>query len=170
MVIDTKKRELKYYIFLAFLALSAFIFYHIRSKPDFFYGRVGEQIDSLFLLEITVSLFVLLILYRPTSFYYNSTDQVIIVRSKRLYLGQWLFKRTINLDLPKRKIRRVRIEKKFLRPYLSITINSKRSVKRTKSVDMMLLKKSERDIILADLISIASNQKGDEQYGRVVRK
>jgi hypothetical protein len=170
MVIDTKKRETKYYVFLGIFVLLAALFYHIRSKPDFFYGRYGELIDSLFLLEINIVLAILLILYRPSHFYYNDTDQVVIIRSKRIFLGNILFKRNINLDLPKRKIRRVRIEKKIFRPYLSITINSKRSVKRTRSIDMILLTKSEREKILEQLISIASNQNDDEQYGRVIRK
>lgn len=170
MIVDTKKRETKYYVILAFLVLITFIFYHIQNKPPYYYGLVGTEIASYHLFEIFLGLSILLLLYRPTHFYYNDEDQVIIIRSRRIFLGNFLFKRNINLDLPKRKIRRARLQRKFLRPYLSITINSKRSLKRSRSVDLILLTRTERKAVLRGLQSIATHQNADEEYGRTVSK
>lgn len=170
MEINTKKKETKYYIIVGISLLLMVIFYHIQSKPDYFYGRVGEKIDSFHFLEIITSFLVIVLLYRPSHFEYNDTDQVVIVKGRRILLGQFLFKRTINLELPKRKIRRVRIQKKFFRDYLSITVNSKHSIKRTKSVDMSLLNKQEKKLVLESLKEIATHQEAEDNYGKTIRK
>lgn len=170
MEINTKKRETKYYVTVGICILLIAIFYHIQSKPDFFYGRVGEQIDSFHFFEISIGLLLLVFLYRPSHFEYNDTDQVVIVKGRRILFGQFLFKRTINLELPKRKIRRVRIQKKLFRDYLSITVNSKHSIKRTKSVDLSLLTKREKQLVLESLKDIATHQEAESNYGKTIRK
>ncbi len=170
MEINTKKRETKYYVAVGITALLVAIFYNIRSKPDYFYGRFGEQLDGMFLLEISVGLLALIFLLRPSHFEYNDTDQVVIVKGHRILFGQFLFKRNVNLELPKRKIRRVRVQKKFFRDYLSITVNSKHSIKRTRSVDMSLLDSREKKLVLESLKDIATHQEEDNNYGKTIRK
>lgn len=170
MEINTRKRETKYYIAVGLCVLSAAVFYHIQNKPDYFYGRVGEQLDSLHLFEISLGLLIALFLYKPSHFEYNDTDQVVIVKGHRILFGQFLFKRNVNLELPKRKIRRVRIQKKFLRDYLSITVNSKHSIKRTRSVDLSLLNKREKKLVLESLKDIATHQEEDHNYGKTIRR
>lgn len=170
MEINTKKKETKYYVILGVCLILIAIFYHIQSKPDYFYGRIGEKIDSLHLLYVFIGVLVALFLYRPSHFEYNDTDQVVIVKGHRILLGQFLFKRNVNLELPKRKIRRVRIQKKYFREYLSITVNSKHSIKRTRSVDMSLLSKQEKESVLESLKNIATHQEADSNYGKSVRR
>lgn len=170
MEINTKEKETKYYVAVGICILFIAIFYHIQNKPDYFYGRIGEKIDSLHCLEISIGLLLLVFLYRPSHFEFNDTDQVVIVKGRRLLLGQFLFKRTINLELPKRKIRRVRIQKKYFREYLSITVNSKHSIKRTKSVDLSLLNKQEKKLVLESLKDIATHQEAENNYGKTIRK
>lgn len=170
MEINTKKREPKYFIIAGVLMLFIFVLYYIHSKPPYFYGRTGFQINESYLLEIFIGLFVGLFLLRPSHFEYNDTDQVVIVKGRRILLGRYIFKRDVTLELPKRKIRRVRIQRKFFRDYLSITVNSKRSIKRTRSIDMSLLTKQEKKAVLDSLMDIASHQESEENYGKTVHR
>ncbi len=170
MEINTKKRETKYYIAIGLSLLLVAIFYHINNKPDFFYGRVGEEIESLYLFEISLGIFISIFLFRPSHFEYNDTDQVVIVKGHRILFGQYLFKRNVNLELPKRKIRRVRVQKKFFREYLSITVNSKHSIKRTRSVDLSLLNKREKKLVLESLKDLATHQEEEHNYGKTIRR
>lgn len=170
MEINTKKREPKYFIIAGILLLIVFVLYHIHSKPPYFYGRFGHQINESYLLEIFIGLFICVFLLRPSHFEFNDTVQVVIVKGRRILFGRYIFKRDVTLELPKRKIRRVRIQRKFFRDYLSITVNSKRSIKRTRSIDLSLLTKQEKKAVLDSLMDIASHQESEENYGKTVHR
>lgn len=169
MTIDTKKRELKFYIILGALVALCYALFHIKRQSAFHYGTYGNLIHDSYAFEFVLVILIGFIFYRPSHFYYNDTDQVVIIKGNRLF-GLVLFKRTVHLELPKRKVRRARIQKKWLREYLSVTINGKTKVKRSQSIDIGLLTKTEKQQLILSLNSLNPEQKSDESYGQTVRK
>ncbi|MGB0884672.1 MAG: hypothetical protein ACPGTG_08115 [Flavobacteriales bacterium] len=169
MIIDTKKRELKFYIILASLAAICFLLYQIKTARPFHFGTYGNMVYESYAFECFIAAFIGLILYRPSHFYYNDTDQVVIFKGHRLF-SLFILKRTVHMELPKRKIRRARIQKKWFRDYLSITINGKKNVKRSQSIDIGLLTKTEKQQLVLSLNSLNPEQKSDENYGQRVSK
>ncbi len=158
MIIETKKRD-KIIIGIGVLLLLAILIsgYFFR-QPINTYGELSNFIHNYHLFEVSCLLMVLLIVARPSSFYFNDIGEVIIIRGERLILGSIVFKRSVLFEIPKRKIRRVNVKNIMGRPFLALTINGRRKIHKVKKVDMGLLTNDQIDHVVKRLANIASHQ------------
>ncbi len=161
MVIETKSRDKVIIGLGAVLLLTILVSGYFFRQPINAYGELSNMIHNSYLFEVSCSLLAVLIACRPSSFYYNDLGEVIIIRGGRLIIGNIIFKRNVLFEIPKRKVRRVRIKKILGRPFLALTINGRRKVHKVKKVDMGLLTSDQRRDIFNRLSEIASHQDGE---------
>ncbi len=158
MIIDTKRKD-KYIVGIGlFLLLAILISGYFFRLPVNSFGQLSNFIHNYRVFEISCSLLIILIAFRPSSFYYNDHGEVIIIRGARLILGNIIFKRSILFEIPKRKIRHVRIKRIMSRPYLALTINGRRKVHKVKKFDLGMLTRSQVNDVVDRLSEIASHQ------------
>ena len=122
------------------------------------YGAFGAFMTDNYVLEASGFILLLILIWAPNSFSYDDTDEVVIIKTKRLIFGDLVGKRSINYEIPRRKIRRVRVSSKWFKKYLHITINGKKEVHRIQKLDATLLSANDLKRMQRNLEEIATNQ------------
>lgn len=134
----------------------------VNGNPEKF-GAFGHFLTANNVLQIAAGLLVLLLIWGPNSLVYDDTDEVVIIKTKRLIYGDLFGEKSINYEIPRRKIRRVRLSSKWFKKYLHITINGKKEVHRIQKIDATLLSSKDLERMISNLESIATKQHSDRK-------
>jgi hypothetical protein len=158
MIVETKAKEriiITVAVILLLITLSSGYLFRLPANT---FGKLSNIMRDFFVFEISAISLVALVVSRPSSFYYNDSSEVIIIRGSRILLGNILFRRNVLFEIPKRKIRRVSVKRRLGRHFLALTINGRNKIHRVKKVDMGLLTSKEVKAVYHSLSNIATHQ------------
>lgn len=162
MKLETKRKGTIFTSTMIGLGVLIIVNLVVNGDPEKF-GAFGNFLNTNNALEIAAGLLVLLLIWGPNSLSYDDTDEVVIIKTKRLIYGDWFGEKSINYEIPRRKIRRVRLSKKWFKKYLHITINGKKEVHRIQKLDATLLSSKDLAKMMSNLESIATKQESDRR-------
>ena len=157
MKLDSKRKGKVFTGVIIGLFILVLITAIVSANPEKF-GAFGATLTDNYALHIIAAILVLIIIWAPNSFSYDDTDEVVIIKTKRLVFGDLIGKKSINYEIPRRKIRRVRVSSRWFKKYLHITINGKKEVHRIQKLDATLLSSEALKRMQNNLEDIATNQ------------
>lgn len=162
MKLETKRKGIIFTSTMIGLGVLIIVNLVVNGNPEKF-GAFGNFLNTNNALEIASGLLLFLLIWAPNSFTYDDTDEVVIIKTKRLIYGDLFGEKSISYEIPRRKIRRVRLSRKWLKKYLHITINGKKEVHRIQKLDATLLKSKDLERMMSNLESIATKQESDRK-------
>ena len=162
MKLETKKKGNILTSSMIGLAVLILVNIVVNGNPEKF-GAFGHFINANNILEVASGILLLLLIWAPNSLVYDDTDEVVIIKTKRLLYGDLFGEKSINYEIPRRKIRRVRVSSKWFKKYLHITINGKKEVHRIQKLDATLLSAKDLQRMVSNLESIATKQESNRR-------